>query len=366
MAQPRKPPELIDDAIGEILLRIPPGESVCKLWRRILSDPDFTRRYRAFHRTPPLLGFLYNSDVDGLFYPTMASCPFPQSAFDCSRWLTLDDRRRLWAVDCRHGRVLLLNRDTRNLVVWDPITGGKEELPKPHIPNTFYSGVMVLCAAAGCDHRNCLGGPFLVVFVGTEGRSVLAFVYSSKARAWGMPVSVNIGNGGYYFFDSAKRGALVGDNAYFTLRKLVFGDHDEFTLRKGTKIMKYDLGKNFLSVIDMGRERDAFLIPMEDGSLGFADIRDSTLYLWRWRVAGWVPCRVINLEKLLPSNISCNNQANLVGFAEGVGVAFVRIDTSLFMIELKSEPVRKVCEVRRFYTILAFMSFYTPGTVPPY
>ena len=157
MAQPRTPPELIDDAIGEILLRIPPGESaylvrasrVCKLWRRILSDPDFTRRYREFHPTPPLLGFFHNHYPDGdrRFIPTMAACPFTQSAVDCSRSLTLDDRRRLWAVDCRHGRVLLRHRDTRNLVVWDPITGGREEMLGPRAAPTSLHNSMIWCSA---------------------------------------------------------------------------------------------------------------------------------------------------------------------------------------------------------------------------
>ena len=58
-------------------------------------------------------------------------------------------------------------------------------------------------------------------------------VYSSKAGAWGTPVSVNIGNGGYYVSANsaghAKRGALVRDNAYFALRKIAFRGHEEFT-----------------------------------------------------------------------------------------------------------------------------------------
>ncbi|KAJ1262338.1 hypothetical protein BS78_09G099200 [Paspalum vaginatum] len=51
-------PELVEDLVGEILLRVPPGEPaclvraslVCKPWRRVVSDPAFRRRYRAFHR----------------------------------------------------------------------------------------------------------------------------------------------------------------------------------------------------------------------------------------------------------------------------------------------------------------------------
>ncbi|CAN6212970.1 unnamed protein product [Urochloa humidicola] len=52
MALPR---ELIDDATTEILFR---ASLVCKPWCRILSDRAFLRRYREFHRSPPLLGFL--------------------------------------------------------------------------------------------------------------------------------------------------------------------------------------------------------------------------------------------------------------------------------------------------------------------
>lgn len=54
----RAPPELVDDLVGEILLRVKPGQPeclvraslVCKLWRRLIADPAFRRRYRAFHR----------------------------------------------------------------------------------------------------------------------------------------------------------------------------------------------------------------------------------------------------------------------------------------------------------------------------
>ena len=51
-------PELVDDLIAEILLRLKPGDPsclvraslVCKSWRRLVSDPAFRRRYRGFHR----------------------------------------------------------------------------------------------------------------------------------------------------------------------------------------------------------------------------------------------------------------------------------------------------------------------------
>ncbi|TVU40794.1 hypothetical protein EJB05_14272, partial [Eragrostis curvula] len=100
------PPDLIHYAVAEILLRLPPDDLVraavvCKLWHRILSDPDFRRRYRDLHRTPPLLGFLHNTYRAGYgstprFVP-VAGDPFPLQA--------LDDGSPWWVADCRHGHV---------------------------------------------------------------------------------------------------------------------------------------------------------------------------------------------------------------------------------------------------------------------
>ncbi|CAN6196782.1 unnamed protein product [Urochloa humidicola] len=68
---PAPPPELVDDAVAKILLRVPPSDPailaraslVCKRWRRVVADPSFPRRYRAFHHRspPPLLGLLRSS-----------------------------------------------------------------------------------------------------------------------------------------------------------------------------------------------------------------------------------------------------------------------------------------------------------------
>ncbi|GJN24415.1 hypothetical protein PR202_gb12153 [Eleusine coracana subsp. coracana] len=64
-------PDLIDDVTVEIFLRLPPDKPenlmraslVYKHWFRLLSNPDFLHRYRAFHRAPPLLGLLHSHQV---------------------------------------------------------------------------------------------------------------------------------------------------------------------------------------------------------------------------------------------------------------------------------------------------------------
>jgi hypothetical protein len=130
-APPRQPPELVGDAIAEILLRVPPKEPahlvraslVCKPWRRVLTDPAFLRRYRRFHGAPPLLGFfnnIHSAKHVPRFVPTTATAsPFSSSAaFDCR------------PLDCRHGRVLFEQTDdTDEFLVWYPITGARAQHP---------------------------------------------------------------------------------------------------------------------------------------------------------------------------------------------------------------------------------------------
>nr|XP_034579309.1 uncharacterized protein LOC117842897 [Setaria viridis] len=304
MAPPRRLPELIDGATEEILLRIAPEEPahlvraslVCKLWRRLLVDPAFVRRYREFHRTPPMLGFFQNqlAAADRVhapwFVPTTSAPPLPQLAFEYSTgWEVLSS--------C-HGRVLV----------------GHGSIGM----NLSYA---VLCAVGSCNHLDCHGGPFLVVSVGScpvvsapaTDRLARACVYSSETRAWGTPTSVDLGVSGNV--NNKRSGAVVRDGIYFALTW-------------GERILKFGLVKNCLSIIFTPDvyQCGVVLMPMEDGSLGLAGI----------------------------------NQPRVIGFAEGLGVIFLGTDVGVFMMELKSGRKRKVGESRVIVTIIPFMSFYTP------
>ncbi|CAN6212985.1 unnamed protein product [Urochloa humidicola] len=304
MSPPPAPPELIDDAIAEILLRIPPHEPadlraslVCKPWLRVASDPAFLRRYRAFHRGAPLLGFFYSvgcPSCSPLFIPTTAARPLRLPAHDDHSW---------FVHDCRHGRVLLW-KTHRKFAVWDPITGYLEELPKLDI---FYSSftAVVLCAVSGCDHCDCHGGPFLVVCVGNGDADMAArAVYSSEASAWGTPDST--------YLDG-------GLPAVYKKRPL--------------------------------------LLQNEDGSLGFAGVTGSRLHLWSRMansegVTGWVQQRVIK-HKILP-------KATVFAFAEGAGVFIMSTKAGAFTFDLKSERVREVGGYVDYCTFSPFISFFTP------
>ncbi|XP_020158858.1 uncharacterized protein [Aegilops tauschii subsp. strangulata] len=368
------PPPLIDDVIDEILLRLPPDEPehlfraalVCKTWLRILCDPGFLCRYRTFHGTPPLLGLLHRLQVlEGIparrFVSTTSVPDFPHPGSG-------DHRAR--AIDCRHGRVLIYMRTDENAdyLVWDPVTGERHGVPAPDIDWLIESAV-VLCAADGCDHLDCHGGPFRVVFAATHDYkdTIFASVYSSETGVWSVPVCLD--KSCEVFAQHMREG--LADRPYYTpylqpRRGTLLGDAVYFTVRWGNPVVKYDLGKNFLSMIDPPAEDVYYvsLMVMENSSLGFACTRDSSLYMWSRKVdteeaADWVQCRVIELEKIIPI-ANPDDEPCVVGSAEGVGVIFISTDAGLFMINLKSGLVRKVGEAGVYFSVLPYMSFYTP------
>ena len=86
--------------------------------------------------------------------------------------------------------------------------------------------------------------------------------------------------------------------------------------------------------------------------------------LWSRKVNGaakWVPCMVIDLQKIMPmAKPLKGNGANVVGFAEGLGVIFVSTEGGLFTIDLKSRLLKKVDEPGVYFSVLPYMSFYTP------
>ncbi|TVU40790.1 hypothetical protein EJB05_14268 [Eragrostis curvula] len=354
-------PELIEDAVAEILLRIPPEEpgdlvrasAVHKQWRRILTEPAFLRRYREFHRTPPLLGFFHNHPREDVgrtprFVATTGASLLPVPEFDCEDW---------WVMNCHHGRVLIdVGHSGDGLVVWDPITGDRHRVHQPDsLRGNLYSPA-VLCAVGNCNHLNCHGGPFLVVGVGITDGVIQVFVYSSETSAWTQPASVDAGSVNY---TGAQNGTLIGDELYFTLG---WGD----------AILKYELDSNFLSVFAPPEvyERGASLIQMEDGSLGLTGSKGTSIYLWCRKensdgAAGWVQFRVFDLEKLLPS-CKLFDIAEVNGFAEGIGVMFVGTFAGTFTIEPQSGKVKRVGDPKIFYPIVPFMSFYTPDITDPF
>ncbi|CAL4888724.1 unnamed protein product [Urochloa decumbens] len=343
-----------------------------------------------------MLGFLCDGQWDGdripyaRFVPT-SSC-VPPSA----------DHHGQRAFDAHHGRVLL-HGITRydDLAVWDPITDKMVEVPRP--PGSLgdrSKKATVLCAANGvCDHIDCHRGPFIVVLVGTNNdivkvdvdndyiedgldeadvhdilwngirrvpKDMFACVYSSESGAWSKPTYAE------YLDDDVcwNRSALVGNALYFVLRKF-------------DRILKYDLQTRKMSTVRLPYVCTKMiftdfvrieLTAMEDGRLGFARVEESNeLCLWSrnednkvtrdedYKVEGWTLCKVVDLKKLFPLVDSIILKYCLVGFVEGVCVAFVVLENGLFTIDMKSELMKKVYEGHCMSFVVPYISFCYPA-----
>ncbi|CAL5034405.1 unnamed protein product [Urochloa decumbens] len=359
MAPPPPPAAaLIEELVEEILLRLPPTEPaslfraalVCKAWCRLISGARFCRRFREFHRTPPMLGLICSSlPIDknvgmARFVPATAFCSPPA------------DRRHCRAIDARHGRVLLLQCCAYGkpdvLVVWDPITGDQRELPTPP-RHAYILTAAILCAAAGiCDHLDCHRGPFLVVFMGFCSEGAFICTYSPDAGTWSDNIYTDQPDG---FVISASK-VLVGNALYFG-----------FPI--SNTALRYDLELHETCLMELPPRhstRQRFvLLTMDDGAVGFATVHEFKLYMWSRKDgpqvdAGWTQNRVIELQTLLRSN-GILASPDVVGFADGLGVVFLREDDVLFTIDLKSCEVKKLSKGRVMYNTLAYMRFYTPA-----
>ncbi|OQU79681.1 hypothetical protein SORBI_3008G178533 [Sorghum bicolor] len=174
--------ELPADVVEEILLRLPPADPVslvraalvCKPWCRIVCARSFRRRFKELHRTAPLLGFLCNP-LFARFVPTSSfrrrsatassSTPATASSSSTSSW-----------VDA--------------LVIWDPTTGERWEIPvlDECERDEWYATVLREPTADGTA--------FVVVrfvtkyYSCSQGQRWSLRVYSSAASCWSEPTLV--------------------------------------------------------------------------------------------------------------------------------------------------------------------------------
>ncbi|CAM0958055.1 unnamed protein product [Alopecurus aequalis] len=372
-------PDLPDELVHEILFRLPPDEPAClfrlsvlsKPWRSLLADPAFHHLYRKFHRTPPMLGFIYNEPSPGepfpiTLVPTMGSCPpsifYPQLA-------------DLVIYDCRHGRVLFDNGETTmELVVWDPMTDRRRELSEPS-EYLFNIGAAVLCAVDGCDHATCHEGPFHVVFVGInmEVGIATAYKYSSETGEWSAPTSeLALADELDIVVEYDFINELVVEDSYLNLMHGVLVEESLHFLMygpQGARILKYDAGRHCLSVITPPAEaafydRGTVLMATEDGRLGVAHLDKLILHLWSREagldgVAGWTEHRVIDLMSFLLVGDPAI-KIELIGSMEGANIIFATTDLGVYGIDLKLLRSRKLCEAQGVDLLFPFMSFYNP------
>jgi hypothetical protein len=217
----------------------------------------------------------------------------------------------------------------------------------------------------------CRRGPFRVAFAGIDANGLFAHVYSSESDAWGEAASAPLpvpGPGDAERLDEfllPVPGAQVGYGFYFVLGK------------KGSAVLEYDPAARALAVIPLPelpyRALIALMALEGGGVLGFAEVDlQSTLRLWAAETDPaaaaapgqlWVVRRAIHLATQLPAHVS--SVYYVVASADGAGVVFLCTTDGLYTFDLNSGQSTRVMS-NRFYDIIPYVTFYTPGTVRPY
>ncbi|XP_039814975.1 uncharacterized protein LOC120677837 [Panicum virgatum] len=360
-AAPPASPSLPDDEdiLRMILLRLPPLPSslpraslVSKLWRRVVSDPGFRRRFRAHHKTPPLLGFFFhNFNLQRswhVFTPTLAASDrIPPARFACPSKGSL--------LGCRHGLALLEAGSTA--VVWDPITGRRSSVDFPpeltlNRNVTVYHGAVLGDPAGSGGFRFRLIMVSYRVFQGT----LRASIYDSDSGNWGQIISTAA------FSDCFKPGVLVGSKLYWLIRHRSGG------------FLELDVDRRSLAVIRLSEDipvpegAHVQALRTRDGGLGVAVVAKRRMQLWgstaiSGDVVRAVLQKTVDLEQLLSLPLPSTNahESSVVGYDEDTNTIFVWTSVGVFMIQLESMEFTKVSEdtcIRGYYP---FASFYTPG-----
>lgn len=367
---PTKLADLPHELLVEILLRLPPQphcllvvSEACPTWRRLVTDPEFLRRFRAHHGdTPPLIGVFHNNFVDGVdrFIPTGDN---PAGGiFDCQMsWLFLD---------CRHGRALLHNALRSVLILWDPINRSCSTIRMPQawtVASSFNAAVM--CAAGDDDeghHRDCHSSAFHVVLVLRVPALVVVSVYSSETGQWNKWMTAL--NFPPWIELLSEPCAVVGNTLYQPL--------------SAGHILSYNLDSKILALVPHPPEdevKNVRIMRLDDGVLGFSAAReDFSLRLWaREAGEGWVLRKTVQLDKLLPlsavllpetdiqspfDNIS---PVKILGASEYDSVIFLWTMFGNFMLNLGSMKLKKLCDhTKRLDTVYPYESFYAPGHGP--
>ncbi|KAM3194885.1 hypothetical protein ACQJBY_071118 [Aegilops geniculata] len=276
------------------------------------------------------------------------------------------------------------------MVVWNPVSGSRTELHYPvsdlfdhdmEGTSTTYLGA-VLCAADSCNHAACNLGPFFVALIGLDELDkddeieydnymshVWASVYSSETREWTSPTSIHIGGVGRFGASIVERpSVLVGQALHFLLRRDLSASD--------ICILKYDLGTDSLSVIDLpGMCVDGWtplLISMDDSGLVLVHLgQDKLCFMCSVEVgvdgvASWTQLREMDLKTLVPMRLS---SPGLVGCLEGTNIIIVFTDLGSFTIDLKSLRLRKLSSKPYKFTFLRDLFdnlfLYTSFNNPP-
>jgi hypothetical protein len=344
---------LPDDLLLDIFLCLPPdprhllvASLVCKRWCRLIRNPAFVVRFRAFHRATLVLGFYQNTYVYGLirFFPIAAPAPRLSAPQDFQNGMS-------WVLDCRHGRVLIYDDSYESLFIWDPMNATSSHVGLlPELSGEDNFTAVLVCTPGNDDHTDCHPAPFRIVYVDNsddeEELLVSVRVFSSETGAWGDWASITPPS----LVSTDDSAAVVGGSVYWSTGSLILS-------RTVTNILGFRMETGELDSIELPTDvqenymSDIHLMPAEDGSIGFVGgVNLSSLHFWPRKTdsegsAGWALIRIMDMEMLPISDRLAGDMlswSSAVGFAEDSDALFLHSEAGVFMINLRSKQLKKV------------------------
>uniref|UniRef100_M8B7B0 F-box protein AT5G49610-like beta-propeller domain-containing protein n=1 Tax=Aegilops tauschii TaxID=37682 RepID=M8B7B0_AEGTA len=272
-------------------------------------------------------------------------------------------------LDCRHGRVLFVEKKRHQLIVWDPITDHYCFVAGPPL---FKIGVLsgaVLCAAAdqGHVHGDCRSSPFKVVVLAyakhdDQEAGCVASVYYSETGIWSDLISTTLP----WRPVACEYSTFVGNAVHWMLMS-------SGGLSEG--ILQFDLDQQRLAVINTPPDvhyefHSVQVIQTEDGGLGFATLLGPHYHprfqMWEGKVnshgvARWVLRRTVELQKILGLGFRIEKgMSSIVRYTEDAHAIFFWVHSFVYMAQLESMQSKKLFRSNGgFCTYRPFTSFYT-------
>ncbi|CAN6347154.1 unnamed protein product [Urochloa humidicola] len=355
-----------DDLLLEILLRLPPLPSsilraslVCKRWRRLVSDPAFSSRFRAHHQTPPLLG-IFTGHGRCQFVPTLGRPDrIPGTRFSLPTQFIKSPKRLL---GCRHGLVLFHNLRRLEALVWDPIARRQTAVAYPPefteaAADRFHGTVLM--------SRDGRHGPYLGSFrllllrlenVDTDYTNVFMCLYESETGKWGNTSSAVVP-----YWHS------IAPYPHGMLPSVLVENKLCGFLHWPTGILEFDLDTQGVGVIQKPESIHSFpeillrVVLTDDRGLGLAVLKPSSIKVYGRRKASldgideWMLQKSIQLDVILMPRTSSLDPTTLRPTSDDDGFPFptiLRFDednhgihlataTGVFMIQLDFNAVHQ-------------------------
>ncbi|CAL4924336.1 unnamed protein product [Urochloa decumbens] len=372
---------LPDDALAEILLRVPPHPNCLaraslagKGPRRVTTSPEFLRAFRKRHNSapPPLLGFFHDDgDLPSNFLPVGDSPNrVSAAAFD-----HMDEEPGWRVVDSRHGRVLLRSPDRLRFLVWEPMAGRRSYVDAPppdHADHYKFSSAALVCTAAheeeeeGRHHIDCHDCPLSVLFVVTPGRAGTTVVYLCSPEQ-GVPWE-EVASGDFSPLTVTERPVDLQRNVVYWTMAGAMG------IQEG--ILAFELESHRLYQIGQppyifDAEHEHVQVMEEEGSrLGLVVACGLTLQLWvlleyngegteRWEMQG----EIYLDDELFPGEPMFEDYYMLWILGMDSSNIFLRTEVGIFEVDLLTEQSKRLWDGHEIEALYPYRSFYRQGII---